>query len=95
MPKKIKEFQLDAMNTLYLAQNTVKIKSVSLRLIIAKFRSMGLKINFKRTFSDLQKRAGVSFDMETIEYFDSQNVGSFSFVLNCLLATAKEHNIIL
>lgn len=89
----LKGFSLHPENETYLKSVIVKSRSKTLNLLISAFRERGLVINFNRSFANLESPTSAKIDFENLEYLLGNTVSSFSFTLNCLIATAKDNSV--
>lgn len=91
--KKTKGIAFDSQNRTYVESVVSKGLSHTVNTIITRFRELGASVDFGRKFSELQPTTALNLSIENIDFVESIKQNSFSFTLNCLIATAKERGI--
>lgn len=91
--KKTKSLHFDSTTKDYLDSVVSKNLSHTTNAIITRFRELGLVVDFGRKFENLQPTSGVNLSIENIDFVENIKQNSFSFTLNCLIATAKENGV--
>lgn len=91
--KKTKSLHFDSSTKDYLKSVVSKGLSHTANVIIGIFREQNLSVNFSFKFDDLLPTSGLNLSVENIDFVESIKQNSFSFTLNCLIATAKERGI--
>lgn len=91
--KKMKSVLLDTTTKDYLDSVVSKGLSHTANMVVTRFRGLGLVVDFGRKFDKLEHNTGVNLSKENIDFVESIKQNSFSFTLNCLIATAKERGI--
>lgn len=91
--KKTKGIAFDSQNRKYVESVVSKGLSHTVNMLISRFRENGLVVDFGRKFEDLQPTTALNLSIENIDFVESIKQNSFSFTLNCLIATAKENGV--
>ena len=91
--KKMKSLLLDKENRDYLESVVSKGLSHTTNMLITRFRELALVVNFGQKFENLGKTTALNLGVENIEFVESIKQNSFSFTLNCLIATCKEQGV--
>lgn len=91
--KKTKGIAFDSSNRKYVESVVSKGLSHTVNMIIARFREQNLVVDFGRKFDNLQPTTALNLSIENIDFVEIIKQNSFSFTLNCLIATAKEQGI--
>lgn len=91
--KKTKGIAFDSLNRAYVESVVSKGLSHTVNVLITRFREQNLSVNFAFKFENLQPTTALNLSVENIDFVESIKQNSFSFTLNCLIATAKELGI--